>query len=1346
MKVRVQLFTLLGFLLLLSSQQTSSQIHIPSNKQEPLFEHINTSEGLSSSLVNCMIQDKEGYIWFGTYDGLDRFDGISYKSYKNTPGDTTSIMNCNNIRCLFEDRAGNLWIGTLNELNKFEKSTGIFRHFKPGNSYYFSIQEDREGFLWIGTGKGLMKLNPNSGKYTCFTHDFLDSTSLMSDYVNKLFIDSHDNLWIGTPIGLDKFDRKTKTFIHYWKEPIHKLLPAYEPNKYLITAIYEDLSGTLWIGTMAGILEFYPETRKFTLHENIPQNPNTISHPVVSSICEVDNNTIWVGTYVGLNIFDKRTRKFTRIYHNDKVTNSLSLNGVSDILRERSGTMWVATFTGGVNKVDRTVSPFKRYYNRPWRETERFASASILDLDKARDGSIWIGTPTGLMNFDPVKEQFRNYKFTQNIRIVKEDQKGNLWIAFNVKSRRKFIKLEKNGHIMDITDYSGNKLITLINEIIEDDSILWACTEPDGSILKVNTHTNKFSTVHTIGRIIRTIYKDKSGLIWIGATNYGLLCFDPIKNKIVNHFLYDVRNPKSISGNSIFAIWEDDIGNLWAGTNGGLNKFDRKRNSFSHYTESDGLLSNRTDLIFPDTKKNLWIITLKGISKLNIKTGEIKNYDVVQGLITVGWRVVGCQSDNGEIYFDSPGGLVRFHPDSVKDNPYKPPIVISNITVMDKSILFGSEINLPYSDNNLSFEFAALSYVRPEKNLYAYKLEGMDDDWKYSGIRRRATYTNLDPGEYTFRVKGSNNDGVWNEAGTSIKIIIFPPWWRTKWAYVFYFLLVLSIIYFIWKAQVRRIRIKNEFQMSRFEAKKLHEVDEIKTRFFTNISHEFRTPLTLILGPALHLLERTKDEKTKEDLELIQRSAKKLNKLVDELLDISRIEAGEMKLKTSLQNLVSVVKEIILSFYSLAERKNITFKLNCDENEIIAYLDKTKFDKILTNILSNAFKFTPEGGKIEVGISSKEKIAEIIICDTGVGISKTKIDKIFDRFYQVDGSHTREQEGTGIGLALTKELIDLHKGKVEVESAEGKGSTFRLIFPLGKDHLNPEEICQEDSENENASTRLDEFVEKKDENKIDVDLFERPEKHSLLIVEDNADVRKYINGILKSQYNILEAKDGEEGLNKSFEQIPDLIISDIMMPKLDGIELCDKLKTDSRTSHIPVIMLTAKATINDKINGLEIGADDYIMKPFEAAELKARIKNLLDQRKRLHEHFRQYGLFEIEEQNITSLDKKFIQKSIEVININLSSTDLNVEFLADQLTISKSVLNKKLSALTGDTPAEFIKRIRLSKAAKLIEHNTGNISEIALEVGFGNPAYFAECFKKQFGISPSHYHHNSFNN
>lgn len=547
----------------------------------------------------------------------------------------------------------------------------------------------------------------------------------------------------------------------------------------------------------------------------------------------------------------------------------------------------------------------------------------------------------------------------------------------------------------------------------------------------------------------------------------------------------------------------------------------------------------------------------------------------------------------------------------------------------------------------------------------------------------------------------------------------------------------------------------------------LQEMQKAQSRFYGNISHEFRTPLTLILGPAKQIIERTKDEKTRDELKIIHKNADRLLGLVNQLLDISKLESGNMKLVTIPQNIIPLLKDLVLSFCSYAERKRITLNFSTVEDEIIVYIDKDKIEKIITNILSNAFKFTPEGGEVEVSVNPKPPFnfpfakggkeggsVEISIRDTGIGIPDEKIPKIFDRFYQVDGSHTREQKGTGIGLSLTKELVELHKGNIEVESEEGKGTTFTISIPLGKEHLKPEEISEAEKVEEKVSSIPEEMIyhEERKVEKPDIGLItetdlsaDKAGKPVLLIVEDNADVRHYIKGNLNRDYRILEAVDGEDGWNKSVEHIPDLIVSDVMMPKMDGFELCDKLKTDERTSHIPVILLTAKASSQDKIEGFETGADDYIMKPFEPEELKARIRNLIEQRKRIHEHFRKHGLFEIEEEHITPVDQKFLQKAAAIINEHISDASFGVEMLANDMAVSRSLLLKKIEALIGEPPNELIKRTRLNKAAKLIESKFGNISEIALEVGFNNPSYFAECFKKQFGFSPSQYHRNSPN-
>lgn len=522
----------------------------------------------------------------------------------------------------------------------------------------------------------------------------------------------------------------------------------------------------------------------------------------------------------------------------------------------------------------------------------------------------------------------------------------------------------------------------------------------------------------------------------------------------------------------------------------------------------------------------------------------------------------------------------------------------------------------------------------------------------------------------------------------------------------------------------------------------LRQAHKIQNNFFANISHEFRTPLTLILGPTKNVLENTLEPQTKQNVSLIKRNAVRLLGLVNQLLDISKLESGNMKLQTSSMNIIPLLKGLVLSFSSYAERKRISLKFISVENEIKVYLDKEKFEKIISNVLSNALKFTPESGSVEVNANRSKGSINIKIIDTGIGIPADRIEKIFDRFYQVDGSHTREHEGTGIGLSLTKELVELHKGKIEVESEPGKGSTFTISFLLGKEHLGSEEVLETNEEKANEIVYFEEGKEKLRLEGVETEFVEKDSFPLVLIVEDNSDVRFYVKDNLKTDYKVLEAVDGEDGWKKSAEQIPDLIVSDVMMPKMDGFKLCEKIKTDERTSHIPVILLTAKAAKEDKMVGFETGADEYLMKPFDTDELKSRIKNLIEQRKRLHRHFREEGLFELSQAKITPVDKKFLQQAFEVISQNISNEAFGMELFAENLSVSRSLLYKKIVSLTGEAPVEFIRRIRLTKAAKLIENKSGNFSEIALEVGFSNPSYFTECFKKQFGVTPSQYHRN----
>jgi signal transduction histidine kinase/DNA-binding response OmpR family regulator len=832
----------------------------------------------------------------------------------------------------------------------------------------------------------------------------------------------------------------------------------------------------------------------------------------------------------------------------------------------------------------------------------------------------------------------------------------------------------------------------------------------------------------------------------------------------VNEYLSVPEDSSTIIDNNFLSAYEDQKGTLWLGCQNGLVKFNRLKNNFTRFYGNNGFVDGGVSQILEDDHGYLWMSTGNGITKFNPVTGEFKDYYSTSYFPEIKfYNKVGCKSKNGEMYFGGKNGFIRFHPDSIKDNPFIPPIVITSFRKFEKPFPFGKEIELSHSDNFISFEFAALSYISSAENQYAYKMEGVDKDWVYCGTRRFASYPNMDPGEYVFRVKGSTSNRVWNEAGTSIKIIILPPWWKAWWAYLSYAGIFIFALYGIRRYELNRLHLKNQVKLDEVVLKEKEETEKIKSTFFANISHEFRTPLTLILGPAEKISSDTSDD-VKKDANIIKRNSRRLLQLINQLLDLSKLESGKLKLEVSKGNIVSFVKGVALSFESLAESKDIILKLLPEKEFIELYFDKEKMMQILTNILSNAFKFTPKEGKITVSVKTNPPSfppllkgelnggsVEIKIRDTGIGISHEEIPKLFDRFYQVDSSHTREYEGTGIGLALTKELVELHHGGIKVESEKGSFTEFTLEFPLGRDHLKDEEIVEEKETKVILSETKNLIVPEQENNKVEADLVDsssktpqndiemKEDKTIILIVEDNYDMRQYIRESLDGNYLIEEAVNGEQGVRKAEKIIPDLIVSDMMMPKMDGNELVKILKNDEKTSHIPIILLTAKAGQENKLEGLETGADDYLTKPFDIKELQVRIKNLIDIRKKLQEKFSKIGsrTSEINEKKLNSIDEKFMLRVGEVIEKHISEEEFDTEEFSKEIAMSRSHLHKKLKALTGKSASLYVRSVKMIKAKKMIEEQTGNISEIAYSLGFSSPAYFTRCFKEEFGYPPS---------
>ena len=1359
----------------------NSFIYIYPQKAKIAFEHFTPEQGMSSYIAPCIIQDKEGYLWFGTYDGIDRYDGNIFTSYKNEPGNKSSI-NSGSVQAICEDRAGNLWIGTSLGLEKLDRSTGKFTHLFPHppttgidfSNYILSICEDKFGVLWVGTANGLNKFDKVSGKFSCFRQDRMDPGSISNDYVHAILEDNEGNLWIGTGNGLDRLDRTTGKFVHYWHDPKNQIgsirIEWNNSIEYSLThqinSIYEDNNGLLWLCTNGeGLIAFNLKEKfykTFKHNTDDPLSKNCLTSDYIVSIAQDSDGVYWVGTkFNGLNTFNKEQNKFTHYYHDDYDPKSLSIDMILAIHLERSGTIWISSFTG-LNKINRKERLFTQYNNFESSWDNTFGSSAI--IANSDNNSLWIEAGNEILKFYPPSGTFVSQFSIQSVgaTYIAGDNSGNIWMKHFTGG---LSLKEMDGKETRIQYSSGkefNQQVYCLYSPPSSDTV-WIGTL-EGDLLSISKKTKTTSFIKSIRTSIKCIYKDSFGILWAGTKDAGLFQYNESERELVL-FKSNVNDLGSITSNFITTIHEDKKGNVWFGTNIGLNKYNRSTQSFIHFTEKEGLPNNLIFAIEEDAHGNLWFSTDNGISKLNPETREIKNYDISYGFTTNRFYFTGCKTETGEIYFGGPGGLTRFHPDSIKDNPYIPPIVITSFRIFDKPIPFSNKTELDYDKNFLSFEFASLSYLSPQRNQYAYKMEGVDKDWIYSGTRRYASYTNMEPGEYIFRVKGSNNDGVWNEEGTSIAISIMPPFWKTWWAYLSYAGIFIFALFGIRRYEMNRISYKNQTKLDKVVLIEKEETEKLKSRFFANISHEFRTPLTLILGPAEKIISNTSDDIIK-DANIIKRNSRRLLQLINQLLDLSKLESGKLKLEASKGNIVSFVTGVVLSFESLAESKDINLKLLSEKDFIELYFDREKMMKILTNILSNSFKFTPLQGIITVSIklssnSPSSKLGyksgslEIKIRDTGIGIPQNELPKLFDRFYQVDNSFTKEHEGTGIGLALTKELVELHYGNISVESImdnQDKSGTswteFTVTLPLGSSHLKNDEIIKTENA-EDSLLHIEEGRYTSPLSKPDTDLItmsindevikdQSEEKTIVLVVEDNYEMREYIKESLDKSYHIEEAVNGEQGVMKAEKIIPDLIISDMMMPKMDGNELTRILKNDEKTSHIPIILLTARSGQENKIEGLEMGADDYLTKPFDIKELRVRIENLIKIRRTLQTKYSRLEFAtKAEGKKALSLDEKFLNKVEEVIEQHISKEEFNMEDFSREVAMSRAQLHRKLKALTGKSATLYIRTVKLLKAKKMIEHNTGTISEIAYSLGFSSPTYFTRCFKEEFGYPPS---------
>jgi signal transduction histidine kinase/ligand-binding sensor domain-containing protein/CheY-like chemotaxis protein len=1343
------------------------------------FRHLTTEDGLPSNYVWRVLKDSKGFIWIGTNAGLCRYDGYKIKVYQYDPVDSNSLIH-SNIRIMIEDKAGNLWVGTMFGLNKFDPVTEKFTRYiphpdKPGSISSIGIScllVDKDGVLWVGTtfDGGFNKYDPITDEFKNYKLFPVDTSV---NNVRSMYEDQSGIFWIGTDKGLYQFNRETGEFTCI--EPQTPLPDNFMPE---YRAMCEDEQGNMWFVTPKAILKYARETTEPAVLRPIMGGEKQFFKSVARDILVEPMNEghiLWIASN-GLGKVNWPANEGIRIMPDPADPKSIVGTSVNHLFKDGTGMLWIST-AYGLSILDKESTRFEEHCDF----AEKYSCGAKAFLED-RNGDFWIGTgDEGVIHFDSAMNEIHwynnlklneeGYKISGTVKDIIEDSEGNIWAGDN-KTGVYYLDREKDEFVY----------CKLTDRPLKSSFVFDLCKDSDGSIWvgtqygvfrrkKDNKLFTNFSFVPIsdppMTRPARSIIEDRSGNLWICVNAFGIFC-QPPELKGTDTFIHYAHNPgdtNSLSNNNVMSVYEDRNSTLWFGTRYGLNRFDRNTGNFKNILFDMNEASNFIGGITEDNKGNLWLTTQIGLLRFKTPTADdiANNNFMVKQFLPFNKIYLQriSRGKDGKMFIGAPEtsglGYISFYPDSIEDNQHIPQLVITEFQVRNKPVTPDSNISvkkhikLNYKENFFTFEFSALDYTNPDKNRYAYYLEGLENDWIYSGNRRLANYTGVPPGNYIFHAKGSNNDGYWNQEGTSLSITILPPPWKTWWAYSLYVLFIGSVLYFIIRFYLKRQRLLNELELEHVQTEKLEELDRLKSRFFANISHEFRTPLTLILGPLQSLISLSKDDKTKQDLNIMQRNAHRLQNLINQLLNLSKLESGKMKLQAREENIVALINGYIQSFESLAKQKKIALNFKSTEENIPVFVDKDKIEKILFNLLSNAFKFTGVGGLIEVAVSCNGSAAtdfvEIKISDTGPSIPPDKLTHIFDRFYQADDSYTKDQEGSGIGLALTKELVELHHGKITVDSQLGEGTLFTVFLPLGKEYLKPEEIVNsaEPDEMLEPVEHIIQFTESETK-EILIDDEKEDTRPLLLIVEDNDDLRAYIRSYLADDYRISEAIDGEMGMKKAIEKIPDLIISDVMMPKMDGYELCEKLKTDERTSHIPVVLLTARASMESRIEGLETGADDFITKPFDPVELQTRVKNLIVQRRRLQDRFmkkiRKMGLehfFEKETEDITPMDQKFMQRIILIIQKYLSDPDFDVEMLSSAMALSRMQVHRKLMGLSGYTPGNFIRHLRLNKAAELIKNKTGTVSEITFDVGFNNLSYFSKCFKKQFGVLPSEY-------
>lgn len=1325
-----------------------------SETPEPInFSYISINDGLSQSTIFSIDQDKRGNMWFATYDGVNKYDGYAFTVYQHNDEDPNSIAN-DISRIVKIDSQGRVWIGTRDGLSLYDEEKDKFNNFfyeKKGKRLQVNgIEEISPEQLLISTAEGLIMFDIKESKFV----DDSFSTVMHKTIASTLYRNG-DLIYIGTPLdGLYSYSITQKKF--------EKVIPILGTKQ--IQAILQQSPTRIWVATEgAGLFLINPKTQEIKNYLHSNANPKSISSNYIRSLALDSQNRLWIGTFNDLNIYHEGNDSFVSYSSNPVVNGSLSQRSVRSIFMDSQGGMWLGTYFGGLNYYHPIRNRFKNIRNIPYKNSLSDNVVSCIVEDK--NNNLWIGTNDGGLNlYNPVMQKFTHYALQE-----KEREKGigsNNVKAVYVDEEKSLVYIGTHAGGLSVLHRNSGQMVSynqrnsqLVNENVyailpDGEGHLWLGTL--SALVRFDPEKRSFTTIEkekdgtpVMSRQITTLFRDSHKRLWVGGEE-GVSVFRQEGEEIESVSIFPVSNVTKMFTN---CIYESSNGIIWIGTREGFYGLNEKEKQIKRYTTDNGLPNNVVYGILEDSFGRLWLSTNRGISCFNPETGKFRNFTESDGLQSNQFNTSSyCRTSSGQMYFGGINGITTFRPELLLDNPHTPPVVITKLElfnkvvrpddetgILSKNINDTESITLKSWQTAFSIEFVVSNYISGQHNTFAYKLDGYDKEWYYLTDKRTVSYSNLPQGTYHFMVKAANSDGKWNPTPTILEIIVLPVWYKTWWAVILFLATFIGFITFVFRFFWMRKSMEAELEMERRDKEHQEEINQMKMRFFINISHELRTPLTLILAPLQEIISKISDRWTRNQLEYIQRNANRLLHLVNQLMDYRRAELGVFELKVKKGNAHQLIQDNFLFYDKLARHKKITYTLHSELEDKEAVFDPNYLELIVNNLLSNAFKYTESGQSITVTLKEENGWLLLQVSDTGAGIPINKQGKIFERFYQIESEHV----GSGIGLSLVQRLVDLHHGRIELDSEEGKGSTFSVFLPQELSMYASSEIAAND---DNSKEEQVYSTNSKDMYFIDTEKMENEDVESgdkkrgtILIVEDNNEIRHYLCNGLADLFNTLKADNGEEALELLKENEVDIIVTDVMMPVMDGIKLCKNVKQNIRTCHIPVIILSAKTDIKDQMEGLQMGADDYIPKPFSLAILTTKIQNMMRTRRRMLERYAKSLEVEPEKITFNAMDEALLKRAMAIVEKNMDNIEFSTDEFAREMNMSRSNLHLKLKAITGESTIDFIRKIRFNEAAKLLKDGRYTVAEVSTMVGFNTPSYFATSFKKYFGCLPTEY-------